>query len=87
MDTGRTLRHLRRLLGARRPATLKVCVLVRKPARLQVEVPVEYLGFDIPDRWVVGYGLDYDDRYRALPYIGLVEPQPGLPNSDQSPPV
>ncbi len=77
VDTGRTLDYLVRLLRARGPASLAACVLVRKPDRLEVEVEVAYLGFDIPDRWVVGYGLDIGERFRTLPYIGWVEP-PGV---------
>jgi len=73
LDTGRTLSYLLRLFRARGPASLRTCVLVRKP-NPEVEVEVDYLGFDIPDEWVVGYGLDYDDRYRALPYIGTLDP-------------
>lgn len=73
VDTGYTLDYLHRLFGARGPASLRSCVLVRKPDRLRVETPIDYLGFDIPDRWVIGYGLDYADRYRALPYIAVLE--------------
>jgi len=74
VDTGRTLAYLTHLLGARKPASLKICTLVHKPSRREVEVPLDYVGFDIPDKWVVGYGLDYADQYRTLPYIGYVEP-------------
>lgn len=73
LDSGRTLAYLLRLFRARGAASLRSCVLVRKP-NPEVEVAVEYVGFDIPDEWVVGYGLDYDDRYRALPYIGVLTP-------------
>lgn len=73
LDSGRTLAYLLRLFGARGPASLRTCVLVRKP-NPEVQVDVDYVGFDIPDEWVVGYGLDYDDRYRALPYIGVLTP-------------
>ena len=76
VDTGHTLDYLMRLLGARGPASLKACVLVRKPDRLQTPVKLGYLGFDIPDRWVVGYGLDLEERNRTLPYIGWVESAP-----------
>lgn len=72
LDTGHTLRYLIDILRARRPASLKTCVLLRKPDRLVEEVSIDYLGFDIPDVWVVGYGLDYADQHRALPYIGVV---------------
>lgn len=74
VDTGYTLAYLLDTFAARHPASLKACALVRKPDRAKVEVPLDYLGFDIPDVWVVGYGLDWADRYRTLPYIGVVEP-------------
>lgn len=74
LDSGRTLRYLVDTFAARSPKSLRTCVLVRKPSRAVVEVPVDYLGFDIPDRWVVGYGLDYADYYRTLPFIGTIEP-------------
>jgi hypoxanthine phosphoribosyltransferase len=73
LDTGQTMHYLLDMLGARKPASLKSCVFLRKPDRLEKEVHIDYLGFDIPDLWVVGYGLDYADRHRALPYIGFVE--------------
>ena len=69
IDTGHTLAYLMRLLEARGPASIKACTLLRKPDREQIEVPVAYLGFDIADVWVVGYGLDYAERYRTLPDI------------------
>ena len=75
IDTGHTLRYLLNLLAARHPASLRTCALLRKPSRLEVEAPVDYLGFDIPDAWVVGYGLDYLDQHRTLPYVGVVEPR------------
>lgn len=74
LDSGQTLAYLLRLFRARGPASIRTCVLVRKP-NPKVEVAVDYVGFDIPDDWVVGYGLDYDDRYRALPYIGRLAPE------------
>lgn len=77
VDTGYTLAYLLRVLATRKPASLKSCVLVRKPQRLKVDVSIDYLGFDIPDEWVIGYGLDYADRHRALPYIATVEPEAG----------
>jgi len=73
LDTGKTLRYLQQTFKARNPASLKTCVLLRKSERLVEEVQVDYLGFDIPDVWVVGYGLDYADQDRALPYIGMVK--------------
>ncbi|HSD30570.1 MAG TPA: hypoxanthine phosphoribosyltransferase [Gemmatimonadales bacterium] len=74
VDSGETLAYLRRMLEARRPASLKICALTRKPDRLTSEVRLDYVGFDIPDAWVVGYGLDYDNRFRTLPYIGVLKP-------------
>lgn len=73
VDTGRTLEYLVKTLQARHPASLKTCALVRKPARHEVPVSIDYLGFEIPDVWVVGYGLDYSDQHRTLPYIGILE--------------
>jgi len=72
VDTGYTLDYLVRNFRARRPASLRTCVLLSKPERRKVEVPLDYLGFEIPDVWVVGYGLDYADRYRTLPYIAVL---------------
>jgi len=74
VDTGHTLHYLMSLLKTRRPASLRTCALVRKSERAEVEVDVDYLGFDIPDVWVVGYGLDYAEQYRTLPYIGSLQP-------------
>jgi hypoxanthine phosphoribosyltransferase len=73
VDTGYTLEYLQRNFRARRPASLRTCVLLSKPERRKVEVSIEYLGFDIPDVWVVGYGLDYADRFRTLPYIAALK--------------
>ena len=74
VDTGLTLHYLLELLATREPASLKTCALVRKKERHEVDITADYLGFDIPNVWVVGYGLDYDELYRALPYIGVIEP-------------
>lgn len=71
LDTGYTLDYLLRTFRARGPSSLRTCVLLSKPERRQVNVPVDYLGFEIPDVWVVGYGLDDRERFRALPYIGI----------------
>lgn len=71
VDTGHTLSYLMSLLIPRHPASLKCCALVCKPTCLKTDVKIDYLGFEIPDVWVVGYGLDYRDRYRTLPYIGI----------------
>jgi hypoxanthine phosphoribosyltransferase len=72
VDTGYTLRYLLGMLSARGPKSIKSCVLVRKPAAEQVDVQIDYLGFEIPNVWAVGYGLDYKDEFRTLPYIGAV---------------
>lgn len=72
VDTGLTLHYLQDLLRARGPRTLRTACLLSKPSRRKVNVPVDYIGFDIEDRFVVGYGLDYDERYRHLPYIGVL---------------
>jgi len=73
VDTGRTLSHLMKLLKDRNPESLTLCTLLDKPDRRVVQVPVDYTCFQIPDEFVVGYGLDYAQRYRNLPYIGVVK--------------
>ena len=73
VDTGLTIAHLMDLLRTRAPASVKVCSLLHKPARAKVAVHIDYLGFTIEDRFVVGYGLDFAERHRNLPYIGVVE--------------
>lgn len=73
VDSGRTLSYLLELLQNRGPASMRLCTLLDKPDRRVVDVHVDYTGFQIPDEFVVGYGLDYDQRYRNLPYIGIVE--------------
>ena len=73
IDTGVTLSHLVPMLKERGARSVKLATLLSKPARRQVEVPVDYNGFEIPDAFVVGYGLDYDSRYRNLPYIGILK--------------
>ena len=72
VDTGLTLEYLLRILESRRPRSLKVCCLLDKPARRVVDVPIDYVGFSIPDEFVVGYGLDYDQRYRNLPSVAAL---------------
>ena len=72
VDSGLTLHYLHDILRARNPKSLRTACLLSKPSRRQVEVPVEYIGFTIEDRFVVGYGLDYEEQYRNLPYIGVV---------------
>ncbi len=73
IDTGLTLNYLLRNLRARQPASLEVCVLFNKPEHRLINIPLKYKGFDLPDRFVVGYGLDYQEKYRNLPYIGLLD--------------
>jgi len=75
-DTGLTLSYLLGLLRQREPASLRVCTLLAKPARRQVELDIAYCGFEIPDKFVVGYGLDYAERYRNLPFIAVLQGQP-----------
>ncbi len=75
IDSGLTINYLRSQLLRRNPASLKICSLLNKPERRMAEVPIDYLGFDIPNEFVVGYGLDYDNRYRNLPYIGVLKPE------------
>jgi hypoxanthine phosphoribosyltransferase len=75
VDTGRTLHYLQQVLASRNPASLRTCALSRKARPQAMSVPVDYLGFTIPDVWVVGYGLDYADTHRTLPYIGALKPE------------
>jgi hypoxanthine phosphoribosyltransferase len=74
IDSGLTLSYLMRTLEAREPGTLEVCALMTKPERRQIDVDVRYVGFDIPNRFVIGYGLDFAERYRNLPYVGVLHP-------------
>jgi hypoxanthine phosphoribosyltransferase len=74
IDSGLTLSYLIRNLEAREPATLEVCALMTKPERREIDVPVRYVGFEIPNRFVIGYGLDFAERYRNLPYVGVLDP-------------
>jgi hypoxanthine phosphoribosyltransferase len=73
IDSGLTLDYLKSQLQRRNPASLRICALLNKPERRIADVTVDYLGFDIPNEFVVGYGLDYDERYRNLPYIGVLK--------------
>ena len=73
VDTGRTLKYLQQVLARRAPRTIRTACLLSKPSRREVDVPVEYIGFTIEDRFVVGYGLDYDERYRNLPHIAVLD--------------
>jgi hypoxanthine phosphoribosyltransferase len=74
IDTGFTLKYLLRTLSGRNPRSLEVCTLLDRQARRIIEMDLKYIGFEIPDKFVVGYGLDYRQRYRNLPYIGVVKP-------------
>jgi hypoxanthine phosphoribosyltransferase len=75
VDSGLTLQYLLRNLGSRNPATLEVCALLTKPDRRKVDLPTRYVGFEIPDRFVIGYGLDYAERHRNLPFVAVLERQ------------
>ena len=75
IDSGLTLQYLMRNLRSREPASLEVCALMTKPARREVEIPVRYVGVEIPNRFVIGYGLDFAERYRNLPYVGVLDPE------------
>ena len=75
IDTGLTLNYLVRYLGGKKPASLRICTLLDKPARRLVEIPVDYTGFTIPDQFVVGYGLDYGELYRNLRFVGVLRPE------------
>ncbi len=74
IDSGRTLQYMRRNLMARGPSSIGICSLLSKPARREVDVPVDYTGFEIPDEFVVGYGLDFAEEYRNFPYIAVLKP-------------
>ena len=73
IDTGRTLEYLMRYLTVHNPKSIKLCTLLSKPSRRVVELQVDYIGFSIPDEFVIGYGLDYNQKYRNLPYIGVMK--------------
>lgn len=77
IDTGRTLDYITRVLQERNPASLKICCLLNKPERREVDVPIDYVGFDIPDRYVFGYGLDVDELWRQLPFVGVLRREKG----------
>jgi hypoxanthine phosphoribosyltransferase len=72
IDSGLTLSYLLRNLESREPASLEICALMTKPARREIDVPVRYVGFEIPNKFVIGYGLDFAERYRNLPYVGVL---------------
>ena len=81
VDSGRTMEYLLRTLGARNPASLRICTLLSKPSRREVDVPLDYVGFEIPNEFVLGYGLDLDEKYRNLPYVAVLKKEyyAGLP--------
>ena len=74
IDSGLTLSYLLRNLESREPASLEICALLTKPDRREIDVPVRYVGFEIPNKFVIGYGLDFAERYRNLPYVGVLHP-------------
>lgn len=75
VDTGTTLSYLLKYLKARKAASIEIVALLNKPARRKVELPVKYIGFEVPDAFIVGYGIDYAEKYRNLPYIGILKPE------------
>jgi hypoxanthine phosphoribosyltransferase len=74
VDSGLTLDYIRNMLLARRPSSLKICTMLDKKARRRVDVPIDYVGFEVPDEFVIGYGLDYREKYRNLPYVAIMTP-------------
>lgn len=74
LDSGKTLYNLRSVLQLRNPRSVKICTLLDKPARREADIVADYVGTEVPDEFVVGYGLDYDEKYRNLPFIGILEP-------------
>jgi hypoxanthine phosphoribosyltransferase len=83
IDSGNTLSYILMQLSARQPASLEVCCLLSKPARREVDIPVKFLGFEIADKFVFGYGLDLDEKFRNLPFIAVYSPQVGEPYNPQ----
>ena len=75
LDSGMTLDYIKGMLFDRNPASIRICTLLDKPARRKADLQADYVGFTVPDEFVVGYGLDYDERYRNLPYIGVLKPE------------
>ena len=73
LDSGNTLHYIKKILGDRNPASLKICTLLDKPERREKPITVDYVGFEIPDEFVIGYGLDFAEKYRNLPYIGVLK--------------
>ena len=83
IDSGNTLSYLRRIMQERRPATMRILTLLDKPSRREVDIPVDWVGFSVPNEFVVGYGLDYAQLYRNLPYIGVLQPHVYMDNVDE----
>jgi hypoxanthine phosphoribosyltransferase len=81
VDSGLTLSYLFRMLRARNPATLEVCALLTKPERREVDLPIRYVGFEIPNRFAIGYGLDHAERFRNLPYVAVLEGENAYPSA------
>ena len=75
LDSGKTLSYVRKILEARNPASIRICTLFDKPERREADVYAHYSGAEVPDEFIVGYGLDYDEKYRNLPYIGVLKPE------------
>lgn len=75
LDSGRTLSKVKELILSRKPASLKIATFLDKPSRHEVDINIDYIGFEVPDEFVVGYGLDFDEDYRNLPYIGILKPE------------
>lgn len=73
IDTGRTLNYITQNLQTRRPRSVRICTLLSKPSRREIEIPLDYVGFEIPNKFVIGYGLDFAEIYRSLPYIGVLK--------------
>lgn len=75
LDSGMTLSYLKGLLESRNPASIRIATLLDKPSRRMVDLKADYIGYEVPDEFVVGYGLDYDEKYRNLPYVGILKPE------------
>jgi hypoxanthine phosphoribosyltransferase len=84
VDTGMTLNYVLHYLAGRNPASLEVCTLLDKRVRRLVDVPLKYIGFEVPDEFVVGYGLDYDGEFRNLPFIGVLDPTQPVHNGGRT---
>ncbi len=86
IDTGHTLSYMTENLRTRNPRSLKICTLLNKPSRREVDVKVDYIGFDIPNEFVVGYGLDFNEIYRNLPFVGVLKPEKYIHASEEASP-